>query len=370
MMLMPIIDFYEILPIAHVGILILVIPFALFGTFWDLAREWKKVREDTLLYEHGLSKRDPSTRLLKRGLFLIFFFSFFVPLFFVSLLPRAFNFVTAIVHEAPDETVSQTISNIGELSNERLEESQENLQTIKEEMQALLTQAPPQTSPQFEEELDAFSKELDAVVTEANNALEQSMSDGLASLEAERETEMATIAAATEESMTTFREDFLAELRLLVVWGGLLGGATLITVIVAFSNVTTFIKKLNAHLPLPIFHSVAGMTRLVIWEAKKALELEGNMQHIQWVKVERNAEGGINLVGLHRDPPSFNAQGEAFGETVRAQKYVVHTNMWGRIVKANIYDTRVPRPAGGPEFVTVIPVPHDAPIHVRRPKDE
>jgi hypothetical protein len=87
------------------------------------------------------------------------------------------------------------------------------------------------------------------------------------------------------------------------------------------------------------------------------------------VKVERNPEGGINLVGLHRDPPSFNTQGQAFGETVRAQKYVIQTNMWGRIIKASIYDTQVPRPAGGPDFMTVIPVPHDAPIHVRSPKD-
>lgn len=358
-----------ILPKAHAFGLIFIAIFAIYGVFWDLTYQWKKFREDQLLYEHKLANRDPASSLLKRGVFLVFFFSFFVPLLFVTFLPRGFNFVTTIVHEAPEETVSQTISNIGELSNQRLEESRRNLQTIREEMQSLLTQAPPQTSPQFEQELDAFSKELDAVVTEANNALEQSMSDGLASLEVERENEMETIAVATEESMVNFRDEFLAELRLLVVWGGLLGVATLITVIVAYSNLTNFVKKINAQLPLPIFHSVAGMTRLVIWEAKKALELEGNMQHIQWVKVERNVEGGINLVGLHRDPPRFNAQGEAFGETVRAQKYVIHTNMWGRIVKANIYDTRVPRPAGGPEFVTVIPVPHDAPIHVRPPKD-
>lgn len=360
----------EILPKAQAFSLTFIAVFAIYGVFWDLTYKWKKYREDKLLYDHKLTKQNPSSTVLRRGIFLIVFFSFFVPLFFVSLLPRGFDFVTTIVHEAPEETVTKTISNIGQLSNERLEESRESLLTIREEMQSLLTRVPTQVSPQFEQELDAFSQELDAVVTEANNVLDQSMSDGLASLEARREEEMATIASATEVSMTDFRENFLAELRLLVVWGSLLGVATLITVIVAYSNLADFIKRINAQLPLPIFHSVAGMTRLVIWEAKKALELEGNMQHIQWVKVERNTAGGINLTGLHRDPPSFNAQGQAFGETVRAQKYVIQTDMWGRIVKASIYDTRVPRPAGGPGFVTITSVPHDAPLHLRPPKDD
>ncbi|MCB8949218.1 MAG: hypothetical protein H6653_14490 [Ardenticatenaceae bacterium] len=76
-------------------------------------------------------------------------------------------------------------------------------------------------------------------------------------------------------------------------------------------------------------------------------------------------KGGINLVGLHRDPPEFDAYGRAIGETVRAQKYVVETDMWGRIIKATIHDTHVQRPAGGPDFVYTIPQPHDAPVTVR-----
>jgi len=368
--LMIIIGFFGILPAFHVEILIFVIPFALFGTFWDLTRKWKTYREDSLLYEHKLTNQNPSKNVQVRGIFLILFFSFFVPLFFVSALPRGFYFVTSLIHESPDITLNTNINNLSDLSNERLEESEKSLQEIKEEMQSLLTQAPAQTSPQFEQELDTFSKELNAVVTEANRALEQAMSDGLVNLEARREDEMLNIAKLIQESISNFRENFLAELRMLVTWSSFLGGATLITIMIAFSNLTTFIDKINTHLPLPIYHSVAGMTRLVTWEVKQALELEGNMQHIQWVKVERNSDGGINLVGLHRDPPSFNAEGEAFGELVRAQKYDIHTNMWGRIIRASITDIRAPRPAGGPHFMAVMPVRHDAPINIRPQKNE
>lgn len=132
-------------------------------------------------------------------------------------------------------------------------------------------------------------------------------------------------------------------------------------------GLTEFVAKVDPQLPPPIFHSVANMTRVVGWEAKQALEIDGTMQHIQWVNVERNAEGGLNLTGLHRDPPNFDAQGRAIGETVRAQKHVVETDMWGRIIRATIHDTRVQRPAGGPEFVAIMPLPHDAPVSVRQP---
>lgn len=139
------------------------------------------------------------------------------------------------------------------------------------------------------------------------------------------------------------------------------------SVFLIMRSVKEFAGHVDQQLPPPIFHSVASMTRIVGWEAKQALEIEGTMHHIQWVNVERNEEGGINMIGLHRDPPSFDAQGRAFGETVRAQRHVIETDMWGRIKKATIQDTRVPRPAGGPDFVASFPLPHDAPVSVRPP---
>ncbi|VAW31173.1 hypothetical protein MNBD_CHLOROFLEXI01-1442 [hydrothermal vent metagenome] len=357
----------NILSIVHVGVLAFTIPIAIGGTFWDLTHKWKKFRENKYLYSHKLATRNPDFVLQLRGIFLIFFFSFVIPLLFVSLLPRGFNFALAIVREAPETTVNETITNIEQLTNKRLDESRENLLVITKEMQALLTRMPANDLPQFEQELDAFSKELDFVVTDATKVIEQTIADGIIIIEAQREDEMASIATAKETTLTEFREDFLAELRYLIIWGGLLGIATLITVVISFSNLQKFIRRINAHLPLPIFHSVAGMSRLVTWEAKQALEIQGNLQHIQWMSVNRNEAGGLDLVGLFRDPPEFDIYGQVKGELVRAQKHTIHTDKWCRVMDAKIEDVMVPIPAGAPagNMQMLIQSQHDAPANVR-----
>jgi hypothetical protein len=361
--LIVIIDVLGILPRTHTSVLFFAIPFATGGIFWDMTHKWKQFREDKHRYNSKITTKKPESALLFRGLFLIFFFSLIVPLLFISILPRGFKTVLEIVYDPPEGEINEVITDIEVSTNQRLRDNEEDLQIIAREMQELLTQMPAYTSPQLEQELDAFSKELDAVTTDATIAIEQSIADGTDSIEAQRIDEMASIAVAKDAALTAYEEDFLFELRFLVISGGLLGISTLITFIVAFSNLQGFIKDIDAHLPLPIFYSVAGMTRLVTWEAKQALEIQGNLQHIQWMSVNRNEEGGIDLEGLFRDPPELDGYGRPIKETVRAQRHIVKTDLWGRIIEARIEDVIVLRPAGAP---TVLPVfteamPHDAP---------
>ena len=178
---------------------------------------------------------------------------------------------------------------------------------------------------------------------------------------------MRKITQTREKALEQFAKELLGDFRFLLVWAVMMGLPLFFSIFLVMRSIKKFVSKIDRQLPSPIFCSVAGMTRVVSWEAKQALEIEGTMHHIQWVNVERNMVGGINLTGLHRDPPHFDASGRAVGEMVRAQKHVIETDMWGRIVKATIHDTRVPRPAGGPEYISVLPVPHDAPLSVRQP---
>lgn len=129
------------------------------------------------------------------------------------------------------------------------------------------------------------------------------------------------------------------------IWCVFIGLASIISLSTTASAVEAFVRRIDRQLPPPIFYSVANMTRIVAWEAKHALEIRGNMEHVQWMDVQRNEQGGIDLVGLHRE----NHNGAPPDGLVLAQRYFVRTDHWGRIVDAGIHDVRVrptvPEPA-------------------------
>jgi hypothetical protein len=127
--------------------------------------------------------------------------------------------------------------------------------------------------------------------------------------------------------------------------------AGFMTTAIAIGTVNQFALTINQQLPPPIYYSVANMTRVVAWEAMQALEIKGNMEHIQWMDVQRNNLGGINLIGLHRDPPAYDVNGRQITDLLPAQRYTVITNQWGRIQEAYIEDRRVTPTVGAPGFV-------------------
>ena len=67
--------------------------------------------------------------------------------------------------------------------------------------------------------------------------------------------------------------------------------------------VNRYVQLINLQVPPPIYHSMANMTRVVVWEAKRALEIGDEVERIQWTAVNRNDLGGINLHGLYYDSP-------------------------------------------------------------------
>ncbi|MCP5097078.1 MAG: hypothetical protein GY943_16135 [Chloroflexi bacterium] len=135
--------------------------------------------------------------------------------------------------------------------------------------------------------------------------------------------------------------------KFLISWFLYTGFAGLVSIISAEISVNNIIRKNDKHLPRPLFYSVANMTRVVIWEANRALEIGGVLNDVQWTSVQRNEIGGIDLSGLFRDPPSVESTGR-MSDTVRAQMYTVRSNRWGHIEEAYVNDTRVTTPAGSP----------------------
>jgi len=125
---------------------------------------------------------------------------------------------------------------------------------------------------------------------------------------------------------------------------GVLSGTTfvngLLTLVVSLSALSAFVDQIDEHLPAPLYHSVARMTRVVVWETKQALELSGSMQEIKWQLVGRNDQGGITLKGVQ--PPPAGLEGR---RAAAACRFTIESDRFGRIIQAQ--RTELPAPAAG-----------------------
>ncbi|MBX3055721.1 MAG: hypothetical protein KF770_04540 [Anaerolineae bacterium] len=163
------------------------------------------------------------------------------------------------------------------------------------------------------------------------------------------QSQIAANMATLENSLPGLASAPLLNLRFLVFWFTAVTLVTLLCTICAFLTLDHRIDQLDPHVPRPIFTNIASMTRVAVWEAKQALEIDGFEHRIQWTRAIRNEAGGIDLVGFFRDPPELLPDG-TMSSQVRAQRYGISTDMWCRIREARITDMMTQRPAGGPAF--------------------
>lgn len=140
----------------------------------------------------------------------------------------------------------------------------------------------------------------------------------------------------------------IADNMFLLLWFIIVGTANFVAAFFSTKAAHRYANFVDSQLPPPIFSSVANMTRIVIWEAKRALQIDGDMSHIQWVEVHRNEVGGVNLYGLHREDPDRDNNNNLLSQKVRAQRYIVSTDMWGRIREVLVRDVRVPHTVAVP----------------------
>ena len=122
---------------------------------------------------------------------------------------------------------------------------------------------------------------------------------------------------------------------------------SLVASIFAILGAQEVLGRVNNQLPRPIFANAANMVRVVLWEARRALEIDHQIfERIQWTLTRINDIGGIEMEGYFRDPPDFLANGR-LDDLVRVQKYKISTDRWCVITRASISDTKAPRAAGG-----------------------
>lgn len=129
-----------------------------------------------------------------------------------------------------------------------------------------------------------------------------------------------------------------ADTKLMAIWVIGVGLASVTAVLSGMFALNQFVADVDRQIPPPIFHSLANMTRVTVWEAKQALEITGDMGHVQWTRVSRNEDGGIHLVGVHITRTDAGQQKEKY---IPAQEYAITADAWARIIKAKIKRTRV-----------------------------
>lgn len=126
------------------------------------------------------------------------------------------------------------------------------------------------------------------------------------------------------------------------IWVLVVGAANIVATALAIVAVNGFIEQINRQLPHPIGHSIANMTKVAIYDLRRALDIPDEaLQHIEWTHVNRNLDGGIELRGIFL-PPNRPDPNPALAY-VRTQCYSVCTNFWARIIHADVQFCRIPK---------------------------
>ena len=126
------------------------------------------------------------------------------------------------------------------------------------------------------------------------------------------------------------------------IWVLVVGASNIVATSLAIVAVNGFIEQINRQLPHPIGHSIANMTKVVIYDLRRALDIPDEaLQHIEWTHVNRNLDGGIELKGVFL-PPNRPDPNPALAY-VRTQCYSVCTTFWARIIHADVQFCRIPK---------------------------
>lgn len=147
---------------------------------------------------------------------------------------------------------------------------------------------------------------------------------------------------------------FNADIRYLSIWGMVIGLLSLVTISITISAVKQFMIKIDKSLPPPIFYSLANMTRMVVREANRASHLGDRAVSIQWLSAARNKVGGLDLVGRYRPQINIDEQSTSGIDTITGQEYTISTDLWGRIIKAQIEDVNFPVGHEGPSLEAIL----------------
>lgn len=333
----------------------------------ELSDKWNKLRED-----NHRAKILPKTSRLESKLWIrsfawLFIAAVIIPVIIFSGFPAAFQAIVEFLDDPPEAKVVAVAEDITVDFNTQLNESIDDLEGFGQQMGETIEGFPDDDIPELERQKERLSGDLENAAILAAEEINSAGQQTITQIDNQLEEELDILESARKTERTRLADEITANVRFYAVWGAIVGLSLLITTFLVLPDVKKFASRVDANLPSPVFYSVANMTRLVTWEARQALEVGNQHFDIQWMSVNRNDKGGLDLVGLFRDPPEFNVFGQASGGQVRAQKHTIHTDLWCRVTNAKIEDVLVPVPAGAPAGVMPLPMAaqHDAPANVR-----
>lgn len=153
---------------------------------------------------------------------------------------------------------------------------------------------------------------------------------------AQIESELSTIEKVIKRA-NDGRETLPGNASMLNTWLKYVGLSCLVAVITAVVATIIYESRISRHLPQPLCYSLSRLTRVVLWEARHTLEINGQFDRIEWNQALRNRNGGITLRG-HLCPPT---NGQPHGKYVRAMSYTLISDLWGHIIAAEARPIRV-----------------------------
>ncbi|MCP4416229.1 MAG: hypothetical protein GY805_06385 [Chloroflexi bacterium] len=349
-------------------VMLFYIPIVTYALIHELSDKWEKLRID--IHTAKILPNSPRVEieLWRNSIFFLVLAAIIIPALLFSAAPIAYQKTVEFLTGSPEEEITDSAEQVTTIFNDRLDQTIENIDAIGEEMEDTFANLPDGNLPQIEQQLERVTDKLDDTAAAAANEITAVAQESIPRIEAQLDNDLSTLEATRESEVNRLTEEIMANVRALSVWAASIALPLIAVMMTVIPAIKAFAAKVDRDLPPPLFYSVNNMTRLVTWEARQALEIDGkHHSRIQWMSVDRNETGGLDLVGLFRDPPHFDASGQVKGELVRAQKHTIHTDRWGRVIDAKIEDLMVPIPAGAPAGVMQLPVQshHDAPADVR-----
>ncbi|WP_420628874.1 hypothetical protein [Candidatus Leptofilum sp.] len=309
----------------------------------NIISQWDAYREDLHIAKVLPNSRRLETVLWGRYTLFLLIASVILPILIFVAGPVAIQTIVEILETTPEETVEITAEGMNTDFDEQVNQSVEQVNAFGVELQDALGDLPTDDNERLEREIEELSQDIEDTAVTAAEDISVFGIEGMERLENNVDDQIAALESTRKSESLRFTEEVMGSVRYLAMWGLIMGFSLLFALMIMMPAMKTFAVAVNANLPPPVFYSVANMTRLVTWEARQALEISGDhFFRIQWMSVNRNEEGGLNLVGLFREPPQIDVFGQPMGTKVRAQKHTIHTDMWCRVTTVKIEDVEVP----------------------------
>ena len=332
------------------GILMLFIIVAVAATTSELAQKKKAtaLRENRHLRKiKNIKHKDVEQGYWLRGFSFVFIVAIIIPLLFFQVAPRVLRTVIMIISDDPVEVVDTVAAPYLQTLDESLVDLPYEVREMTKDMLVTIKSIPDGNNEAIARILGRFSVDLDNVLEEAAQSVQAETISQIQALKVIIDDAKTAVQADQNKEMQTRINEAGANLGYLALWELTVGLAGFLSVFTSMRALKDYANKIDSQLPPPLFYSIANMTRVVVWEAKRTLEIGDEVQQMQWTAVKRNDQGGIDLQGLYRNHDQKDQQKDPLTTRVLAQRYEIKSDRWGHIVEAEIKAARVwqqPRP--------------------------